>query len=242
MAETLRLDKLLGNLGYGTRKEVKKLIKDGAVTVDGSMADDSGMHIDPETQEVSINGKRVSYRKYIYLMMNKPAGVISATEDTRERTVLDILPEEYLAFSPAPVGRLDKDTTGLLLLTNDGQLAHKLLSPKKHVPKVYHADILGMVTQDDVEKFKNGVELDDGYKTLPSRLTIIEQGSESKIEVEIFEGKYHQVKRMFESVGKRVLTLNRVSMGPLLLDENLELGEVRELTETELQSLLDSTK
>ncbi|KPU43600.1 ribosomal large subunit pseudouridine synthase B [Oxobacter pfennigii] len=239
MAETQRLDKLLGNLGYGTRKEVKKLIKDKAIEVDGKRVDDPGMHVDPAKQGIEVFGEKVNYRKYIYIIMNKPQGVISATEDTREETVIDILPEEYLPFSPAPVGRLDKDTVGLLLLTNDGQLAHMLLSPKKHVPKVYYARIAGKVTQNDVEAFKEGVILDDGYKTLPAKLEIIESDVNSIIEVEIYEGKYHQVKRMFEAVGKKVTFLMRKSMGPLKLSEDLKPGQSRELTNEELNALLE---
>lgn len=240
--ETYRLDKMLGNLGYGTRKDVKKLIKDGTVTIDSKIANDTGMHVDPLTQEVCVDGKKVIYRKYVYIMMNKPEGVISATEDTRERTVLDVLPDEYRVFQPSPVGRLDKDTVGLLLLTNDGALAHKLLSPRKHVPKVYNARVQGVVTQRDIDEFKRGVLLEDGYKTLPADLSIIEEGEVSKVEVIIYEGKYHQVKRMFEAVGKRVIFLMRVSMGPLKLDDNLKQGEARELTKEELDSLFDYVK
>jgi 16S rRNA pseudouridine516 synthase len=241
MAEIQRLDKVLGNLGYGTRKEIKKFIKDGIIEVDGRAADDPGMHVNPETQSISVNGKDIGYKKFIYIMLNKPDGVISATEDNREETVLDILPDEYFRFNPSPVGRLDKDTVGLLLLTNDGSLAHMLLSPKKHVPKVYRASIQGEVTQEDVKKFKDGVTLDDGYKTMPAVLNIVESGENSVIEVEIFEGKYHQVKRMFESVGKKVIFLERLSMGPLTLDRNLNRGESRELTDEELNSLIEYT-
>lgn len=232
-----RLDKVLGNLGYGTRKEIKRLVKEGLVQVDGSTVNDSSLHIDPERQEICVNGRAVRYLKYIYLMMNKPAGVISATEDTREKTVVDLLPEEYLVFKPSPVGRLDKDTVGLLLLTNDGQLAHNLLSPKKHIPKVYIARVKGRVSGEDVERFREGLILDDGYKTLPARLTPLETGDMSKVEVEIYEGKYHQIKRMFQSVGKTVEFLMRVSMGPLVLDDRLKPGESRELTEEELNYL-----
>lgn len=239
MSGTKRLDKILANLGYGTRKEVKKLVKDGAIEVDGIPARDPGMHVDPETQDIKVNGVSINYRKYIYIMMNKPAGVISATEDLREKTVLDLIPDEYFIFQPSPVGRLDKDTVGLLLLTNDGQLAHRLLSPKNHVPKVYYAKIQGKVTQEDVQAFKEGVVLDDGYKSMAANLHIIESGDVSTIEVEIFEGKYHQVKRMFQSLGKKVIFLKRLSMGPLKLDESLKPGESRELTKDELKSILE---
>lgn len=239
MPESMRLDKLLGNLGHGTRKEVKKLIKDGSITIDGNIVGDPGIHVDPENQEVCIDGVKLNYRKHIYIMMNKPPGVISSTEDSKERTVLDIIPDEYIPFSPAPVGRLDKDTVGLLLLTNDGQFAHKLLAPKKHVPKVYYARIEGAVDESDVEAFKKGVLLDDGYKTMPALLKILEMGDESRVEIEIFEGKYHQVKRMFEAVNKKVVFLMRMSMGPLKLDPELKQGESRELTEDEMKLLTE---
>ena len=242
MAGTQRLDKLLGNFGFGTRKEVRLIIKDKGITVDGVMAVDPGMHVNPETQDIYINGEKLNYKEFIYIMMNKPGGVVSATEDSKEKTVIDILPDEYAVFNPAPVGRLDKDTVGLLLLTNNGQIAHKLLSPKKHVPKVYFAKIQGTVTVKDIEQFKKGVVLDDGYKTLPSNLRIIEQGEVSTIEIEIYEGKYHQVKRMFEAVGKNVESLMRVSMGPLKLDDSLKLGESRELTQVELSSIFEYIK
>lgn len=240
--ELFRLDKLLGNMGYGTRKEVKKLVKDGVITIDTIIAVDPGMHVDPQNQEISINGMKINYRKYVYIMMNKPEGVISATEDKKDRTVIDLLSDEYLAFDLSPVGRLDKDTVGLLLLTNDGHLAHKLLSPKKHVPKLYYAKVQGNVGERDIEEFKKGVLLDDGYKTLPANLRIIEAGEVSEVEIEIFEGKYHQVKRMFEAVGKQVIFLMRMSMGPLMLDDSLIKGDFRELTIDELNSLIEYVK
>lgn len=233
----MRLDKLLANMGYGSRKEVKQLLKQKAVTVNGEVVKDASMHVDPDTQEVSVFAERVIYTEFIYLMMNKPPGVISATEDYVEQTVIDLLDPLAQHFKPFPVGRLDKDTEGLLLITNDGQLAHNLLSPKKHVPKTYYAKIDGEVTDADIEAFKMGVELDDGYVTKPGKLVILTQGSKSEIELTIQEGKFHQVKRMFESVGKKVTYLKRLSMGSLLLDEQLALGEYRELTEEELHSL-----
>ena len=237
MGSKQRLDKILSNLGYGTRKAVKGLIKSGTVSVDGAVAGDPGQQVDAELQDISVNGEKISYREFVYIMMNKPQEVVSATEDTRERTVIDLLPEQLRAFQPAPVGRLDKDTEGLLLLTNDGQLAHKLLSPKKHVPKTYIARVEGRVTEEDISRFRAGVELDDGYMTLPAELVVLERGSISLTEVTIYEGKYHQVKRMFKAVGKTVIYLKRVSMGELKLDEGLELGEFRELTGKELELL-----
>ncbi len=234
----MRLDKLLANMGYGTRKEVKQLLKQKGVTVDGEIVKDSSMHVNPESQDISVFGERVEYIEYIYLMMNKPPGVISATEDNVDRTVIDLLDPLAQHFKPFPVGRLDKDTEGLLLITNDGQLSHNLLSPKKHVPKTYYAKIDGVVTESDIEAFRHGVELDDGYVTKPGELVILNSGAKSEIELTIQEGKFHQVKRMFESVGKKVTYLKRLSMGSLKLDETLSLGEYRELTEEELRSLI----
>lgn len=236
-ARNMRLDKMLANSGFGTRKEVKKLLKTGVVKVDGNVVKDAKVHVDPEVQEVTVHDDIVEYREFIYLMMHKPPGLLSATEDYRQETVVDILQEEDKMFEPFPVGRLDKDTEGLLILTNDGQLAHQLLSPKKHVPKTYYAKIDGEVTVEDIEAFKQGVTLDDGYETLPAELKILDAGSESQIEITIVEGKFHQVKRMFQAVGKTVIYLKRLSMGELKLDEDLELGEYRELTDEELELL-----
>jgi 16S rRNA pseudouridine516 synthase len=233
----MRIDKVLSNLGYGSRKDVKKLLKDGAVKVNNVVVKDAKQHVDPERDSVTLNGEEIQYREFIYLMMNKPPGVISATEDNRDETVIDLLEVEDQIFEPFPVGRLDKDTEGLLLITNDGQLSHRLLSPKKHVPKTYFALIEGEVTEEDIEAFKNGVTLDDGYETKPGDLVILKSGLTSDIELTITEGKFHQVKRMFQSVGKRVIYLKRLSMGPLKLDETLELGEYRELTDEELEML-----
>lgn len=237
-----RLDKVLANLGYGTRKEVKALVKSGEVTVNGIILRDSSVHIDPETDVVEVSGEKIFYRKYIYIMLNKPQGVISATEDDYEKTVIDLLETDLAVFKPAPVGRLDKDTEGLLLLTNDGELNHLLLSPKRHVPKKYYAIIEGMVTEKDVNKFREGVILDDGYRTMPAELSILKSSDISEIEVILYEGKYHQVKRMFEAVGKRVTYLKRTEMGPLKLDEGLQLGEYRELTEEEVNMLKSAVK
>jgi 16S rRNA pseudouridine516 synthase len=235
----MRIDKMLANLGFGSRKEVKKILKDGAVRVNGQIVKDAKQQVDPDKDVVTINGETVEYKEFIYLMMNKPPGVVSATEDLQDETVIDLLEMEDLIFEPFPVGRLDKDTEGLLLITNDGQLAHRLLSPKKHVPKTYFAVIDGEVTERDVEAFKNGVTLDDGYKTKPGELKILKSGLTSDIELTITEGKFHQVKRMFQAVGKRVIYLKRISMGPLKLDETLEIGEYRELTNDEIQQLIE---
>lgn len=235
-----RLDKVLSNLGYGSRKEVKALVKAGKVEIDGKVANDSGMQIQPEKVEIKVSGKEVLYKKYIYIMMNKPQGVISATFDNYDKTVIDLLDVDAAVFNPFPVGRLDKDTVGLLLLTNDGELNHKLISPKWHVDKKYYAEIDKEVTNEDIEKFKKGIVLDDGYKCMEAKLELINASEDgSEVYVIIQEGKFHQVKRMFESVGKKVVFLKRVSFGPLLLDESLEEGEWRELSEEELNFLRD---
>lgn len=234
----LRIDKLLANIGYGSRKEVKQILKSGVVLADGEKIKDAKTHVDPNKQQITVNGEVVEYKEFIYLLLNKPVGFISATEDDYDETVLDLLEVEDIVYKPFPVGRLDKDTEGLLLLTNDGQLAHQLLSPKKHVPKTYYAKILGEVTEEDIIAFKNGVELDDGYVTKSAELHIIKSGPESEIELTITEGKFHQVKRMFIAVGKKVTYLKRISMGPLHLNEQeLKLGEYRDLTEEEIERL-----
>lgn len=235
----MRIDKLLANLGYGSRKEVKQLLKSGQVKVNDVMVKDAKQQVDPNHEIVTLNGEVLEYKEFIYLMMNKPPGVLSATEDNRSETVIDLLEIEDQVYEPFPVGRLDKDTEGLLLITNDGQLAHRLLSPKKHVPKTYFAVIDREVTEADIAAFKEGVTLDDGYVTKPGELLILKSGVRSDIVLTITEGKFHQVKRMFEAVGKKVVYLKRISMGPLLLDDTLELGEYRELTDEEIQSLME---
>jgi len=244
LKQTMRLDKLLAHTGHGTRSEIKLLLKKGTVSVNGHLAKDGGLQVNPGNDVITVDGEKVRYREFVYLMLNKPQGVLSATEDSRDRTVIDLLDEEYVHFDPFPVGRLDKDTEGLLLLTNDGKLAHNLLSPRKHVPKTYFAEVEGIVTEQDGEAFLQGVALDDGYVTMPAQLVVLKTDSLSgisKIELTIMEGKFHQVKRMFQAVGKRVVFLKRISMGPLLLDEHLLPGEYRELTADELLQLRQAT-
>jgi 16S rRNA pseudouridine516 synthase len=232
-----RLDKLLSNSGFGTRKEIKRLIKSGQVQVDSHVVKDGSMHIHPQESQIYIAGQKLNYKQFIYLMLNKPKDVVSATWDGRFKTVLDFVPDEFRHFNLFPVGRLDKDTEGLLLLTNDGQLAHDLLSPKKHVHKTYFAEVQGRVTNEDASLFKEGVILDDGYKTLPAHLEIINSDEISRIHLTIVEGKFHQVKRMFEAVDKKVIYLKRISMGFLKLDDGLKSGDVRELSQEELELL-----
>lgn len=305
MKNTQRLDKVLANFGFGSRVVIKKSVKDGLVKVNGQIAVDASMQVDPEKSTIEVNGKQLNYRKNIYIMMNKPAGVISATFDKKLKTAIDLLPEEFACFDLFPAGRLDIDTEGMLLLTDDGQLAHNLLSPKKHVDKKYYALIDGLVTEEDVLSFKEGVRLDDGYLTMPAELEILQTGLQagksvsgrgqyseqgqlsadglhseegqssadgqyseegqspadglhseqgqtsmdglhseqeqpsaekfhSEIELILHEGKFHQVKRMFEAVGKKVLYLKRMQMGGLKLDAGLRPGECRELTPEEV--------
>ncbi|GGM26265.1 pseudouridine synthase [Paraliobacillus quinghaiensis] len=233
----MRIDKLLANMGYGSRKEVKQLLKKGAVSQNETVVKDGKQQVDPEKDVITIFEEQVIYKPFVYFMLHKPSGVITATEDSRETTVIDLLEPDDLVLNPFPVGRLDKDTEGLLLITNDGKLAHQLLSPKKNVGKTYYAEIEGEVTEADIQDFAVGVTLDDGYLTKPAELEIITSGEQSKIHVTITEGKFHQVKRMFEAVDKSVLYLKRISMGEWKLDEALEKGEYRELTDEELSYL-----
>ena len=242
MKDKQRLDKVLSNFGFGSRTEIKSAVKNGLVTVDGKMIKDSGFYVDPIENVIEMNGIKLNYRKYIYLMMNKPKGVISATTDNKQKTVFDILPEKYKCFDLFPAGRLDIDTEGLVLMTNDGQLSHEILSPKKHVAKQYFAHVLGVVDENDIEAFSNGVTLEDGYKTLPAELEIIKSNEISEIKLSIVEGKFHQVKRMFEAVDKKVIYLKRLSMGRLRLDETLGLGECKELDEADIALLKDSVQ
>lgn len=233
-----RLDKILSNLGYGTRKEIKQVVRKGFVEVNGEIVKDSGMQVDPEEDKISINGEEIYYRKYIYLMMNKPAGIVSATFDNKDETVIDLLEIDHQVFNPFPVGRLDKDTVGLLFLTNDGELNHRLISPKWKVDKVYYAKINARVTDKDVKRFKEGITLDDGYVCKEAILEILSTSDEeSEVKITIQEGKFHQVKRMFEAVNKKVTYLKRIEFGTIKLDEDLEEGEYRELTEEEIAIL-----
>ena len=233
----MRLDKYLCETGFGTRSQVKDLLKKGQVMVNGEVVKKPELKINETTDQILCQGKKASYQKNIYLMLHKPAGVVSATEDSREKTVLDLVRPEDRKNGLFPVGRLDKDTEGLLLLTDDGELAHRLLSPKKHVDKTYYAKIDGQITEEYVKQFREGLDIGDEKKTLPAVLTILLSGPVSEIEVTIHEGRFHQIKRMFEAVGCKVTYLKRLSMGSLVLDETLQLGEYRPLTEAELEGL-----
>ena len=232
----IRLDKYLADMGVGTRTEVKKLIRQGKVTVDGSMEKSPEQKIDISRQKVCCMGEAVSYETHEYYMLNKPAGVVSATTDRQDKTVVELISSKKRR-DLFPVGRLDKDTEGLLLITNDGELAHRLLSPKKHVDKVYYVKVQGIVDEADQEIFAEGMSIGNGETALPSKLEILYSGEISEIRVTIQEGKFHQVKRMFHAVGKEVIYLKRLSMGTLLLDETLKSGEYRALTKEELKRL-----
>ena len=232
VSKVMRLDKYLSESTAHSRKDVRGLVKRGAVTVNGIAAKTSDMKIDEKNDTVCVNGNAVVYRKFIYLMMNKPQGYLSATEDDRDPVVLDLVPEEFKHFAPFPVGRLDKDTEGLLLLTNDGQFDHELMSPRKNLRKRYYAELDNPAAPEDVEAFAAGMQFKE-FTAKPALLEI-DAADPRKVYVEISEGKYHQVKRMCERTGKNVLFLKRVAIGNLLLDNTLECGKVRELTAAEL--------
>ena len=232
----MRLDKYLSDCGFGTRKEVKALIKSGRVSVGGELVKDAGISVDSKIK-VEVDGKTAVYREFVYIMMNKPQGYISATEDRNYPVVTDILSSEYSRFAPAPVGRLDIDTEGLLILTNDGKLNHAMTSPKKNVYKKYFAILDKDADESDIQAFADGMEFKD-FTAKSAVLEICENKKE--VYISIAEGKFHQVKRMCERVGKNVMYLKRVSMGDLKLDENLKTGEYRELTETETEILKKS--
>lgn len=239
MAKPIRLDKYLSEMNIGTRSEIKTYVKRGLVTVNGVTARASDLKVVPGEDEVIYAGEIVGFESYVYYMLHKPGGVVTATEDARQETVLDLITDKKRK-DLFPVGRLDKDTEGLLLITNDGVLGHDLLSPKKHVAKVYYARIDGCVTEEDVENFRKGVKIAEDFTALPAKLKVLNvdtAAGTSEIEVEIYEGKFHQVKRMFQAVGKEVTYLKRLSMGPLKLDSMLSVGAYRLLTEEEIQML-----
>ena len=233
----MRLDKYLADMGCGTRSELRRSVRKGNASVNGTVIKDPGYALNG-TEEVTFCGKPVQYEEKVYYMLNKPQGVISASEDPNQKTVLDLI-EEQKRRDLFPVGRLDKDTEGLLLITNDGELAHRLLAPGQHVDKVYEAEIRGIVTEEDVRAFAEGLVVDEGFTALPAELEILSAGCDgtSGIRITICEGKYHQIKRMFHARGKEVIYLKRLSMGPLVLDDALAPGEYRRLTEEELAGL-----
>lgn len=227
-----RLDKILANMGVGTRKEVKKLTRSGAVKVNGEVVKNSDVKIDEINDKITVFDTPIIYKKYVYLMFNKPSGYVSAVRDNVYPTVIDLVTEQYENYDLFPVGRLDVDTEGLLILTNDGALAHRVLSPKNHIPKLYYAKTRRAVTAEDVEMLQKPMDLGD-FVTMPAVVKPCEDGAY----ITIAEGKFHQVKRMFEKTGNAVTYLKRVEMGGICLDKNLPLGEIRELDENELKIL-----
>lgn len=231
-----RLDKILAHLNYGSRKQVKEYIRKGYFMVNGEVVYDDDFKINPLDDEITFDGQIVNYDEMVYIMLNKPQDVISATFDPRYKTVLDLMPE-YSKMGIFPVGRLDIDTTGLLILTNDGKLAHKLLSPKYHVWKKYKVTFSGTFYEQYHDEFKNGITLDDGYKCLEAKVELL---ADNEAFVYIHEGKYHQVKRMFEALNMKVTQLKRVGFKDVFLDESLALGEYRLLSEDEINSLKDN--
>lgn len=238
MGQSVRLDKFLADAGMGTRSEVKKLIRKGLAEVDGAVVKDPDQKVIPGESAVTLQGEPVgALPEFEYYLLHKPAGYVSATEDSREKTVMELVPSGRKGLFPA--GRLDKDTEGLLLITNDGALAHRLLSPKRHVEKTYDVLVSGELTEEDVKAMERGVDIGDERPTLPARLEILDApgASQSRGLLTVSEGRFHQVKRMMEAVGKKVLYLKRISMGPLTLPGDLPRGACRALTEEEVYSL-----
>ncbi len=228
-----RLDKILAHMNYGSRKQVKEYIRKGYFMVNGEVVYDDDFKVNPQDDEITFDGEEINYESLVYIMLNKPNDVISATFDPRYKTVIDLMPE-YAKMGVFPVGRLDIDTEGLLIISNDGHLAHRLLSPKYHVTKKYYVEFSGEFKDKYYDDFKNGITLDDGYKCLSAKAEKID---EHKAYVYIEEGKYHQVKRMFEALNMKVTYLKRVAFGDICLDENLALGEYRVLTKEEIELL-----
>ena len=231
----MRLDRFLVSTGKLSRSEAGRAARAGKITVDGVVEKHADRQIDPQVNEITLFGETLVYRRYTYLLLNKPDGVVSATEDGRERTVLDLLPAELNRIGLFPCGRLDKHTLGLMLLTNDGALSHALLSPRHHVEKQYAFTCREPLSEPDKQLLEGGVELEDGYMTKPARLTVEPDGLSGVIV--LTEGKYHQIKRMFESVGNKITSLERISFGPLRLDASLSRGEWRYLESAEIEAL-----
>ena len=234
----MRLDKFLANSGVGSRKEVKELIKQGLVFVNEERIKSSDKNIDENKDIIKVNNKLITYKKHVYIMLNKPKNVISATDDNKHKTVIDLI-KGYDTYNIFPVGRLDIDTEGLLILTNDGILSHNLLSPKKHVEKEYLVKLKENINDHNIHKVENSIELEDGYVCKRAKISKI---SENELTISITEGKFHQVKRMFKAVNNEVIYLKRIRMGNLLLDKNLMLGEYRELSSDELKGLITNEK
>lgn len=229
-----RLDKIIASRTLYSRREVQDLIKKGLVRVNGISVRDRGAKIDDEKDSVSVNGEELKLEKYVYLMLNKPKGVVSATNDPKTKTVIDLVPDEYRGRNLFPAGRLDITTTGFVLITDDGDYAHRILSPKNHIEKTYEARLAESVTEQQLKAVAEGITLKDGTACLPAKLSVLETGENPLVEIKICEGKYHQIKRMFAAAGNGVIELKRTKMGGLPLDSRLAEGECRCLTPDEV--------
>lgn len=230
-----RLDKLIASQGRFSRREVQELIKNGAVKVNGITVRDRGAKSDDEKDIICVNGEQLDFQRFVYIMLNKPKGVVSATNDKNEKTVIDLVPKEFKGRNLFPAGRLDITTTGFVLVTDDGDFAHRILSPKNHIEKTYEARLAESVTEGQLEAVRNGIELKDGTKCLPAKVTVLADGEKPLVEIKICEGKYHQIKRMFAAAGNGVIELKRTKMGGVELDNNLSEGEFRPLTPDEVK-------
>ena len=232
-----RLDKLIASQGRFSRREVQELIKNGAVKVNGITVRDRGAKSDDENDIICVNGEQLDFQRFVYIMLNKPKGVVSATNDKNEKTVIDLVPKEFKGRNLFPAGRLDITTTGFVLVTDDGDFAHRILSPKNHIEKTYEARLAESVTEGQLEAVRNGIELKDGTKCLPAKVTVLADVEKPVVEIKICEGKYHQIKRMFAAAGNGVIELKRTQMGGLTLDPNLKEGECRLLDAHEVQKI-----
>lgn len=231
----MRIDKFLSVTGTATRTEAKKAVRAKAVTVNGTAVASADIHIDPLKDEITFFGQKIIYREHTYIMMNKPDGVVSATEDGQDKTVIDLLPPNIQSDKLFPCGRLDKNTLGLMLITDNGDLAHELLSPRSHVSKSYRFKTADPISSEDAKRFESGVTLADGYVTMPAQIDLFENGDEGIITLK--EGKYHQIKRMMGALNNKIIYLERITFGPLVLDESLKRGEWRFLTDEEIEKL-----
>lgn len=235
-----RIDKILASQGTLSRRDVKEMIKKGRVTLNGNVIKDSAVKIDINTDTIKVDGEIVVLKKHIYIMMNKPQGVVSASDSDTDKTVVDLVPDELFRKGLFPAGRLDKDTTGFVLITDDGDFAHKILSPKNHIFKTYIARLEHELSADDIKMLESGITLADGTTLKEAKVEIVEQGENPVVKIMICEGKYHQVKRMFAAAGNKVVALHRSKMGELELDGGLKLGECREITAEELEKIQKS--
>lgn len=238
MGQTMRLDRFFSSQNIASRKEIRSLLKEGRITVNRKPAKDPQQKINPSLDEICLDGTVFHYKRYLYIMMNKPQGVVSATNDRSQKTVLDLVPKELFRPGLFPAGRLDKDTTGFVLITDDGDFAHRILSPKSHIPKTYHAVLDRPFQPEMIEKFQNGVTLADGFTCLPAQIRTLSEGETPTVEIIIREGKYHQIKRMAAACGCHVISLKRVKIGNLPLDPNLPEGACQEILHKDVDKFL----